>query len=566
MASVGEKVGEIAGRNLLHGGGRGGLGALVFKKIAGYWRTVGAILGSPSGYWLGLFALGIGLALLWTAVPLYLAPLGIGLGHALFPQPAFVLTYFGACAIAMTARALAARESLDRVFSLGVPQVALGTAGGFLLVAANVLGGAGGFEGLGGFGGFAGFGGVLDAGGVELPGTTGMVIEWEREVGPTATEVAVLAVGCAGAAAVGFTSACVVLWASRLLKSLSTARALVALTGAFYVVGVLTVVCAFVDWWPVTIAFACVPLLTYLCSHAADRRIPYADLEHGAEGTLALGSIDLRHAWRYALVFGSLFLMGGYVLSYAGTYNHLPQDLPLGVSALQSAAVLLLMAAVFCAMQALPKTIGYALICRVCAPCLAVAMVLLFVPEHNSGYLDDVAVCLTFLALMVCDLMSWIVDVCADRSRGTSSNRVFALVRCGMFAGVLLSCAVMSYPWTPLDKPKVGMAIALVALVVAVTCLPTAEVRALSFASSKSLALRPLSEEQRGRWSGVIVERGLTAREAEVFLLVLGELDAPAIAEELSVSRATVNTHVQHIYRKFGVHGRRELLAVLGER
>lgn len=560
---MGEKVGEIGGRNLLHGRLHERLGVRMFKKIARYWRAVGAIVGSHSGYWLGLFALGIGLALLWTAVPLYLSPLGIGLGHALFPQPAFVLTYFGACAASMAVRSLAAGEPLDRMFSLGVPQAVLGTAGGFLLVAANVLGGASGFEGLGGLGNFAGFGGVAGAGGVDLPGTTGMVIEWEREVGPSAAEVAVLAIGCAGAACVGFTSACVVLWASRMLKSLSTARALVALTGAFAVAGALTVVCAFVDWWPVVLLFACVPLLTYLCSHAADRRIPYADLEHGAEGALALGSIDFKHAWRYALVFGSLFLMGGYVLSYAGTYNHLPQGLPLGAALVQSAGVFVLMLVAFCAMQAVPKSIGYALICRVCVPPIALAMVLIFVPERNSGYLDDAAVCLTFLALMACDLTSWIVDVCGARSRGAADNRVFALVRCGMFMGVLLSCAVMSYPWAPLDKPKVGMAIALAALVVAVTCLPTAEARALSFASSKPLSLRALDEEQRGRWSGVIVERGLTAREAEVFLLMVRELDAPAIAEELSVSRATVNTHVQHIYRKFGVHGRKELLAVL---
>ena len=138
----------------------------MFKKIARYWRAVGAIVGSHSGYWLGLFALGIGLALLWTAVPLYLSPLGIGLGHALFPQPAFVLTYFGACAASMAVRSLAAGEPLDRVFSLGVPQAVLGTAGGFLLVAANALGGASGFEGLGGLGSFAGFGGVAGAGGV----------------------------------------------------------------------------------------------------------------------------------------------------------------------------------------------------------------------------------------------------------------------------------------------------------------------------------------------------------------------------------------------------------------
>ncbi len=535
----------------------------MFKKLAAYGRSISAVLGSPSGYWLALFSLGIGAALLWITVPLYLAPLGIGLGHALFPQPAFVLTYFGVCALAMALRSRARGPILVRLFSLGVPQAAIGVVGGLLLVAANVLGGASGFEGLGGFGAFAGFGGNGDAGGVQVPGTTGMVMAWERSVGFSAAEVAVLVMGCVGAA-VGFTSVCVLLWASHLLKRLSTARALVALTGAFAVAVFLTVACAFVSWWPVALLFAFVPALTYGCSHASDRRVPYGDLAHGVEGSMALGSIDLKNAWRYALVFGSLFLMGGYVLSYAGTYEHLPQAMPLWAAVAQSAAVVALAVGAFVAMQALPRTLGYTLICRVCVPALAAAMMLIFLPEHNLGVFDDIAVCLVFIALMACDLTSWVVDVCTTRGGGSDEDRVFALVRCGMFVGVLASCAVMSYPWAPLDKPKVGMACALIALVVSVACLPTAEVKALSISGARPLSLRALGPEQRGRWSGVIVERGLTAREAEVFVLMVRDLDAPAIAEELSVSRATVNTHVQHIYRKFGVHGRKELLAVLG--
>lgn len=530
------------------------------RKLMAYGRSLGAVLNSSSGRWVVLFSLGIGAALLWISVPLYLSPLGIGLGHALFPQPAFVLTYFGACACAMAVRAAVCGEWTRRLFTLGVPQAIAGVLGGLLLAVANVLGGTGGFEGLGGLGMFAGFGSGVGAGGLQVPETTGMVMAWEHAVGLSGAQIAVLVIGCVGAATVGFVSVCVMLWASRLLKRLSTARALVALTGAFVVAGTLTVVCAFMTSWVAALLFACVPALTYVCSHASDRRVPYGDLARGVEGSMALGSLDLKGSWRYALVFGGLFLMGGYVLAYAGTYDHLPQAMPWWVVILQSVGVLVLMLGMFAALQALPRTIGYTLICRACVPPIAVAMLLLFLPEHNLGLCDDIAVCLTFIALMACDLSSWVVDVCASQA---DDNRVFARVRCGMFSGILAASAVMSYPWAPLDKPKVGMVFALIVLIIVVACLPTAEVKALSFSSAQPLSLSVLDAEQRNRWSSIIVERGLTAREAEVFMLVLCDLDAPAIAEELSVSRATVNTHVQHIYRKFGVHGRKELRSVL---
>lgn len=46
---------------------------------------------------------------------------------------------------------------------------------------------------------------------------------------------------------------------------------------------------------------------------------------------------------------------------------------------------------------------------------------------------------------------------------------------------------------------------------------------------------------------------------------MLAGLDAPGIARELVVSRATANTHVRHIYEKTGVHSRQGLAALLGE-
>ena len=58
---------------------------------------------------------------------------------------------------------------------------------------------------------------------------------------------------------------------------------------------------------------------------------------------------------------------------------------------------------------------------------------------------------------------------------------------------------------------------------------------------------------------------GLTNRESEVACLMMEGLDAPAMAGRLVVSRATINTHVRHIYEKTGAHCREEMLALFDE-
>jgi HD-GYP domain-containing protein (c-di-GMP phosphodiesterase class II) len=49
---------------------------------------------------------------------------------------------------------------------------------------------------------------------------------------------------------------------------------------------------------------------------------------------------------------------------------------------------------------------------------------------------------------------------------------------------------------------------------------------------------------------------GLTAREVEVLRLIAGGRTSAQVADELSVSRSTVNTHVEHIYAKIGASNR----------
>jgi DNA-binding CsgD family transcriptional regulator len=53
---------------------------------------------------------------------------------------------------------------------------------------------------------------------------------------------------------------------------------------------------------------------------------------------------------------------------------------------------------------------------------------------------------------------------------------------------------------------------------------------------------------------------GLTERETEILGFLLSGRSTPRIAQALCVSENTINSHIQHIYQKFGVHNRQDLL------
>lgn len=59
--------------------------------------------------------------------------------------------------------------------------------------------------------------------------------------------------------------------------------------------------------------------------------------------------------------------------------------------------------------------------------------------------------------------------------------------------------------------------------------------------------------------------QGLTAREKEVLLLLIGGKSNCEIAEKLSVSMTTVRSHVHHLLRKLGVGSRGQAVAVAYE-
>ena len=59
---------------------------------------------------------------------------------------------------------------------------------------------------------------------------------------------------------------------------------------------------------------------------------------------------------------------------------------------------------------------------------------------------------------------------------------------------------------------------------------------------------------------------GLSQRECDVFLQIVQGFSQKHVADDLCISVNTVKTHVQSIYRKFGVDSKDQLLAAVKQR
>lgn len=488
-------------------------------RLKAFARSSWKLVSSAEGRWLVLFSLGMGIALAWTYVPLFLTPLRLGMGISLFDTLGVFVTYFAVSAVTYLVNVLIKRRDAVRLLGFGLPHALIGVGGGVLLATDNYM---------------------------------------SASLGT--------ALGCTGAALAAFSSACAVLHASRLLKRLSPDCAVVACTGAFVAAAAITMLAAFMSGLAASLAVALVPLLSWVLMCMSDARVPYQDLSAKSDRSLMLVPFRQKDAWRYGAIALGLFLMGGWALNNAGQYDHLPQYLPPAVVIVQSVVVLIAFATSAALVQSTARPLGYDRICRVCVPVIALSILLEFMPENNAGYLDDLGVSLVFIALLLSDLMVWTIDVCAMRGQGREGIRSFAIMRAMTCGGLILShLLVYGIKWAPLDKPKVAMTIGFLMLIVTIVCLPAADAKVLTMPGTRPNSLRDLTEEKSSRLGKLIVDHKLTARESEVLALMADDLDGAAIASELGVSAATVHTHVQHVYAKLDVHSRKELDRLLDE-
>ena len=74
-------------------------------KPTAFIRSSMEMLASKDRRWLALFSLAIGVALAWTYTPLFLTPLGTGMGAALFSADGSVVAFFVATALTYLADA-----------------------------------------------------------------------------------------------------------------------------------------------------------------------------------------------------------------------------------------------------------------------------------------------------------------------------------------------------------------------------------------------------------------------------------------------------------------------------
>ena len=65
------------------------------------------------------------------------------------------------------------------------------------------------------------------------------------------------------------------------------------------------------------------------------------------------------------------------------------------------------------------------------------------------------------------------------------------------------------------------------------------------------------------RCDDISKEKGLSAREQEVLLLLAQHKTISDIENELIVANGTVKAHIRHIYQKLDIHSREELFEIL---
>lgn len=132
-------------------------------------------------------------------------------------------------------------------------------------------------------------------------------------------------------------------------------------------------------------------------------------------------------------------------------------------------------------------------------------------------------------------------------------------VRLGLAAGNSLALwyESMAVPVTQALTPPTCLAFM---CLLAVVLVPLAR---MEFSIVALTAAPPTRNEVEEICAEAAAEFGLSAREAEILLLIARGHTTNSMAEKLVISPYTVNTHIRHIYDKMQIHKRSELLNYL---
>ena len=154
----------------------------------------------------------------------------------------------------------------------------------------------------------------------------------------------------------------------------------------------------------------------------------------------------------------------------------------------------------------------------------------------------------------------WVMAIVLCQRFGEARVRILAVIRlcgtAGALAGILLGRLTIGIEGATVQSAFACMLLALGAISVALW---------LAFNEHALMAVmevvpHPFRKRFQDKCQAVARHFGLTEREEEIMVLFAKGRNLAFIQEELFLSRNTISTHRQHIYKKLGIHSQQELL------
>lgn len=185
----------------------------------------------------------------------------------------------------------------------------------------------------------------------------------------------------------------------------------------------------------------------------------------------------------------------------------------------------------------------------------------LLMPFLGSGY-RAIFACLSLFAFGINSMLMQVS--CLQEHERTGVSPVVVL---GFFAGFVYASLTLGFVvgHTLRDLDDFGFAHLLVLALLLVYGLAVIffMIKFRAKDRSKQNPDERLASERSSILESLAEDAGLSARESEVFELLVKGRDLPRISEELFLSKNTVRTHMKSLYRKFSVHSKQELLDIV---
>lgn len=344
----------------------------------------------------------------------------------------------------------------------------------------------------------------------------------------------------------------ILLW-SELYGCLNPFRVVLYYSASLVVSALVIYLCRSLDTTAFVVVAVLLPLVSVASVAAGFRSLPSEHLPRSKAGNISI-------PWRIILIMGV----------YGFAYGLKAQQLYQGEFGPHSAIGVVLIATVMFLLVAVRgKSFEFSLIFRIALP-LAVAAFLL-VPSVGvwSSQFSNFCISASYTAFSI-----FVMVVLANLSYryGASAILLFGLERglraCFILAGRGTDAVVSTY----LEPDTGGLLLSslVVVLVIVATMMLVSDKTLLGRWSLARPGMHRVEDDEEARrallsqqCSAAAQAFGLSQREVEVLQLLAQQKKISTIEQELFISTNTAKTHIRHIYRKFDIHSREELLEVL---